>query len=202
MTIKQHIYVLILILVFIGCETTNNEKQFIKTDRATITPTHKNNDSIINPTETTLTKKDSTKHPLITLSTLRDSDDPLVIRTYFNKPSDWKGLKAKINQTYAMGFRAYVDFLDNQQFNKLEPSMFINHKRGNYRHNFIFLADSITFSNPEHPIICVDLLDEIGKSFRVIPSEMWGVENNLSISNMYFYEFFDDCDADGIFRGF
>ena len=29
-----------------------------------------------------------------------------------------------------------------------------------------------------------------------------GVENNLSISNMDFYEFADNADADGIFRGF
>ncbi|MGF1568782.1 MAG: hypothetical protein ACFCVD_12050 [Nodosilinea sp.] len=44
--------------------------------------------------------------------------------------------------------------------------------------------------------------DEPGRTFRVIPREMWGVENNLSISNMDYYEFADSTDADGVFRGF
>jgi hypothetical protein len=31
---------------------------------------------------------------------------------------------------------------------------------------------------------------------------MWGVENNLSVSNMGFEEFADKVDQDGVFRGF
>jgi hypothetical protein len=38
--------------------------------------------------------------------------------------------------------------------------------------------------------------------FRVIPSQMWSVENNLSIANMDFFEFADAVGDDGIFRGF
>jgi hypothetical protein len=41
-----------------------------------------------------------------------------------------------------------------------------------------------------------------GRTFRVIPSEAWGVENNLSISNMGFAEFADAVDDRGVFRGF
>jgi hypothetical protein len=47
----------------------------------------------------------------------------------------------------------------------------------------------------------VDLFDEPGRTFRVIPSEMWGIENNLSTSNMGFDEFAVLADKDGIFRG-
>ena len=35
-----------------------------------------------------------------------------------------------------------------------------------------------------------------------MPSEMWGVENNLSIANLEFDEFVDAADPDGVFRDF
>jgi hypothetical protein len=43
---------------------------------------------------------------------------------------------------------------------------------------------------------------ELGRTFRVIPSEMWDVENNLSLANMDFPEFAGSTGPDGIFRGF
>jgi hypothetical protein len=54
----------------------------------------------------------------------------------------------------------------------------------------------------EHPILVVDLYTEPGRSFRVVPAEVWGIENNLSTANMDFAEFADEADADGVFRGF
>jgi hypothetical protein len=38
--------------------------------------------------------------------------------------------------------------------------------------------------------------------FRVVPQEMWAVENNLSLGNMDFKEFADAVGQDGVFRGF
>ena len=67
---------------------------------------------------------------------------------------------------------------------------------------FVFIVDRTTFTNPEQPVLVVDLCNELGRTFRIIPSEMWGVENNLSLSNMDFFEFADNVDADGVFRGF
>ena len=43
---------------------------------------------------------------------------------------------------------------------------------------------------------------QYGATFRVVPSEMWSVQNNLTISNMDWEEFTDNVDTDGIFRGF
>jgi hypothetical protein len=69
-------------------------------------------------------------------------------------------------------------------------------------HSFVFLVDQIALTHPEHPILVVDLSDEPGRTFRVIPAEMWSVENNLAIANMDFDEFAERVDKDGIFRGF
>jgi hypothetical protein len=67
---------------------------------------------------------------------------------------------------------------------------------------FVFLADSDAFSQPDYPVLVVDLLDEPGRTFRVDPSEAWGVENNLRLANMNFADFADAIDPDGVFRGF
>jgi hypothetical protein len=58
------------------------------------------------------------------------------------------------------------------------------------------------FADPEHPVLALDLYSDPGRTLRVIPSEMWGVENNLSLANMDFEEFADAVDKDGVFRGF
>lgn len=135
--------------------------------------------------------------------TLPDSEDPLVIRTFFKThAADWPHISEKLSASYEMGFRAYVAFLNDKQYEGLTPEYLVKNGPGKYRHTFIFLADSLTFTDSENTVLCIDLYDNPGKSFRVIPSELWAVENNLSIANMDFYEFYDNCDEKGVFRGF
>jgi hypothetical protein len=67
---------------------------------------------------------------------------------------------------------------------------------------FVFLVDRVALEHADRPILAVDLQFDPGHRFRVVPSAMASVENNLSISNMDFEEFSDCVDANGIFRGF
>jgi hypothetical protein len=46
--------------------------------------------------------------------------------------------------------------------------------------------------------LAIDLYGERGRTFRAIPSQIRGIENNLSIGNMDFFEFADNVDEDGI----
>jgi hypothetical protein len=67
----------------------------------------------------------------------------------------------------------------------------------------LFVADSTTFSSADHPILVVNLPDSDEKPpFRCIPSELWGVDNNLNIANMVWDDFASAVDASGVFRGF
>jgi len=66
----------------------------------------------------------------------------------------------------------------------------------------IYVIDHVTITHADHPILVVDLVDESGRTFRVIPSTFWNVESNLALSNMDFEEFADSVDEHGIFRGF
>lgn len=81
-------------------------------------------------------------------------------------------------------------------------------------HAVAFLVDAEALTHPDRPILAVNLHDYVegpenqgkgpqyGATFRVVPSEMWSVQNNLTISNMDWEEFADNVDAGGVFRGF
>jgi hypothetical protein len=130
-----------------------------------------------------------------------DTKDPLVIRTYFLSNEDWVSISTKLNKKYEMGFKAYVEFLNDRNYENAKIVEIVAQASSNYNHDFIFVADSMTFTTSDNSVLCIDLYDVIGRSFRVIPSELWSVENNLTISNMDFSDFYNSCDDLGVYRG-
>ncbi|MFO1044317.1 MAG: hypothetical protein U0941_21235 [Planctomycetaceae bacterium] len=102
------------------------------------------------------------------------------------------------------GFLPNLDFISNSIYNELTVEQLVKlaPKGGDHNQIIAFVADRFAFSNTELPVLVVDLYHEPGRSFRVIPSEMWGVENNLSLANMDYEDFADHTDPDGVFRGF
>jgi hypothetical protein len=132
---------------------------------------------------------------------LPDSDHALVVRTDFSDEAAWVRVCSQIAAPVGE-FRAYVAFVSDPAFAGLNSSALTSlAQRGPYR-SFLFVVDSVALADSEHPILVVDVVDEPGRTFRVIPSEMASVENNLSIANMDFADFAESVDADGVFRGF
>ena len=78
------------------------------------------------------------------------------------------------------------------------PDLIAAAAAGQYR-AFMFVVDGVTIRDADHPVLVIDLADQPGRTFRVIPSEMWSVKNNLSLANMDFDEFAGATDASGIF---
>jgi hypothetical protein len=66
----------------------------------------------------------------------------------------------------------------------------------------LFVVDQKNLQDMEHPILIVDLRIERGRAFRLVPAQIHSIEANLSLSNMDFFEFADNVDEDGVFRGF
>jgi len=129
--------------------------------------------------------------------------DALVLRADFSDPSAWESVQAEVRAPAE--FQAHVEFVSDPEFDGARvPDLLasIPDDRELYPHSFLFVVDRTTVEQSEHPVLVVDLSDERGRCFRIVPSEMWGVENNLSISNMDFAEFADAVDSDGVFRGF
>ena len=98
-------------------------------------------------------------------------------------------------------FRANLTFLSDRAVAGLGPEEVTALPREGY-HGFVFLADRVTVTDPDMPLVAVDLRREPGRWFRVVPTAMSSVENNLSLANMDFDEFADSVDTDGVFRGF
>ena len=178
----QQNLLLIIFTVIISCNSKNKSPKQLES----------------NKTEIKLKMNNSTKEIL----NLAESKDVLVIRTDFSDNKIWNKICNLISKSgNEQGFKPYVEYLSDKKFEGLKIESLLNRSK-NYEHLFIFLIDSITINNKENPILCIDLYDKPGQYFRTIPSEMWGIENNLSISNIDFEDCLNSTDANGIYRGF
>jgi len=133
---------------------------------------------------------------------LSKTERSLVLRTDFSDDAAWEAVCAAIQETNEDGFKAYVDCVSDPAYAGLTAEQLVALAPKGDNRSFAFLVDRVTLTNPECPVLVVDLYDESGRSFRVIPREMWGVENNLWLANMGFDEFAESVDPDGVFRGF
>jgi hypothetical protein len=135
---------------------------------------------------------------------LPDTPEALVLRTDFSDDATWRSVcEASSAPSPGDGFLANLTFVEDRAFEAAAVADLLAAAAAasQYR-TFMFVADGVTMREGEHPVLVIDLADQPGRSFRVIPSEMWSVENNLSLANMDFDEFADAVDAAGIFRGF
>lgn len=134
------------------------------------------------------------------MTELPESEYSLVLRTDFSDDPSWTRLCREIEAPVGP-FRAYVSFLSDPDFAGLSiGALTALGQRGRFR-SFLFVVDGESLRNPEHPILVLDLVDQPGRTFRVVPREMWGVENNLSISNMDFSDFADKAGPTMSFAG-
>ncbi|WP_157105938.1 DUF6924 domain-containing protein [Nocardia sienata] len=138
-----------------------------------------------------------------------EDDVSLLIRTDFGDDEAWR-VVAALAMAPGVGedaeFVATLTCIDNPENEGLSIDALLG-KIGDQPTYHVFLADTVTLTDPEHPILAVDTGPEEtghvrGRTVRILPSEMWGIENNLSIANMDFQDFADAADPDGVFRGF
>ncbi|WP_072803483.1 DUF6924 domain-containing protein [Rhodococcoides yunnanense] len=153
---------------------------------------------------------------LETLGTGRILDDHLgggesvFIRTDFTDDAAWREVAlaamAPVQSGGDTDFEAYLTCIDNPAYDGLTAERLLE-LIGDLPTSYAFLVDNVTVTHREHPIVVLDSNTAVpdhlpGRTFRVIPAEMWNIENNLSIANMDFETFADGVDPDGIFRGF
>lgn len=133
---------------------------------------------------------------------LPKTEDSLVLRSDFSDDAAWKAVCAAIQEPNGEGFKAYVECISDPAYSGLTVEQLVALAPKGGDHTFAFLVDRVTLTSAERPVLVVDLYEEPGRTFRVIPAEMWGVENNLSLANMDFAEFAGAVDHDEVFRGF
>ena len=134
---------------------------------------------------------------------LPQTKSPLVLRTDFSNQTAWEAIYAATQVPVGIfRFRANVQFLDDINYAGISKDQILQLTSKNYNHSFIVIADQITMTHPEHPLMVVDLFEGSGRAFRATPSTIQAIENNLSIANMDFDDFAEAVGEDGVFRGF
>ena len=139
--------------------------------------------------------------------------DVLLLRTDFSDQGVWEAVCAAVKALIPSddllasllgheGFRAEVECVSDPAYASVSPDQIVQLAAEAYSHGFIFLVDEETVTSPERPILVLSLDEEPGRTFRAPPDQIQGIENNLSLANMDFFEFADNVDEDGVFRGF
>ena len=132
-----------------------------------------------------------------------ETENALVLRTDFSNQAAWERICALIQKPVGIfRFRANVEFIDDMQYADITKDQLLELIPKNYSHSFIILVDRTASSPPDYPLLIVDLYERSGCEFRAIPSQIHGIENNLSIANLDFEEFAESVDKNGVFRGF
>jgi hypothetical protein len=132
-------------------------------------------------------------------------ENPAVIRTDFDNQEAWDTICGLIRAPVHDGdntFYAHVDLVEDVQYRNQPVGELLRVLPHDYKHSFLFVVDRDTLSRTDFPLLVVDLLELRGRTFRTIPAQVQGIENNLSIANMGFEEFAEAVDQDGVFRGF
>lgn len=127
-----------------------------------------------------------------------------LIRTDFSDDDRWAAAVARLTTPNVSGFVADLGIVDDRRFADASIADLLALATPFWcgLHACFFVADRATLASAELPVLVVGLRgDDRGRSFRVIGDELWGVENNLALSNMDFVEF-AAATEDGVFRGF
>lgn len=130
----------------------------------------------------------------------------LFIRTDYSDDDAWRVALRAAGMAYdADDFdRAGVSLpvVESHELADLLPQELVQLPREGYLSG-LAVADARTMR--DLTVLFVDLNEfnnQVGRTFRSIPQEVEPIVVNLSLSNMDFFEFADNADAGGVFRGF
>ena len=130
---------------------------------------------------------------------LQAGDAPL-IRCDFSNMVAWERLVAATQEPSPDGFLANLQIIDDDRFVGVSAEQ-IGRAARSANHAIVFIADEVTMGTEELFVLCLKT-GAPEHRFRLIPSELWSVENNLTLGNIDFDEFAEAVGADGVFRGF
>ncbi|GAB2651052.1 hypothetical protein GCM10027169_16100 [Gordonia jinhuaensis] len=118
-------------------------------------------------------------------------DFSVLIRSDFSDDDVWEEVReaavAEVWETPSEPFVADLTVVDDDAFDKVSVNDFVSAAEGS-DHSVVFVADAKTMSDPDHPILAIDTSEEPGATFRVVPSSMWAVQNNVALGNLFFSE--------------
>jgi hypothetical protein len=137
---------------------------------------------------------------------LVDTYGSTLVRTDLRDDDAWQALLSAIETPSEEGFLATVRAVSDPALDGLAPDVLVSAMPPTFEASFLLVADATTLGDAEQPILVVPVprryIDRTRQPFRVVPSRLWSIENNLSLGNMDWSSYADSTDADGVFRGF
>jgi hypothetical protein len=110
----------------------------------------------------------------------------LVLRTDFSSDAAWEVVRAAIDDADEYRNATYVS---DRSFNGVSVQALVDADAAaddDDKLCHLFVADTTTMTDEDHPLLAVDLYDEPGRTFRVEPRCFADVSANLTIANMDF----------------
>ena len=127
---------------------------------------------------------------------------PAVVRTHFGDDAAWAALVEAVGTPSDEGFLAKVVLVDDRAFDGLGTDEVLAALPTDANQAVLFIADADTLTRPDRPLLVVRLLGSPGRTFRMVPEQLWSVENNLSLANLSWSDFEGVLDSEGVYRGF
>ncbi|MFJ4622387.1 DUF6924 domain-containing protein [Streptomyces sp. NPDC088812] len=147
------------------------------------------------------------------MNTLPQSEATLLIRTDFSDEAAWQNLCAAVtvpagDEGGEDGFLALLHIVDDPAYQGLTTEQVV--ELAPEEDALLVVADGEALTGADMPLLAVYLGGDeddgtTGPGFevlRVVATELWSVENNISLANMDWEEFVDAAGKDGVFRGF
>jgi len=131
---------------------------------------------------------------------------PVLVRTWFGDNAAWAALVEEVRTPSEDDFLANVTPVDDPAFEGLDAEALKELQPDGPIVSF--LADEVTLTSADHPVLAVWVLPTAGsdtrdlRPFRVVPAELWSVENNINLANMDWADFRSSTGEDGVHRGF
>jgi hypothetical protein len=139
------------------------------------------------------------KDALVASGVLPADRGALLIRTDFAHQEQWETLQRTLSTPSPEGFMPTLSTIEHQRWNGTSAADLAAAAAPSV---LLVLADTVTFSSPEMPLLVLQSGVEGLREMRVVPGALASVENNLSIANMDWVDFAGAADPDGVFRGF
>ena len=127
--------------------------------------------------------------------------DVYLIRTDFSSEVRWQEICHTIREALS-DLDMKARFIEDRGLDGASPLDLLPRVEGNPFYSFAMIIDRVSMESDEFPVLVLDLLEEPGRTFRVVPSNVPNVHANLWLANMVFEDYADSVDPDGIFRGF
>jgi hypothetical protein len=128
-------------------------------------------------------------------------DAAYLIRTDFSSEATWQAIVDTTTQENSDGFVANLTVVSDLAWTSASVKDVRTALAGDEEGVVAFVFDSAAASDEKHSLLCINLTSKKVRTMRVLPSEVWSVENNLSLGNMEWSDFASAL-KEGVFEGF